>query len=115
MIRTCLKHSAATISITKLIIHLKPLLSSKHRDIATEQFLFLHSDGTNVNIWNDIWLSSHIRTMLSTHAPVQDHECVAHLFGDVPDKWNKTLILYHIHPQVAGKILFIPLPLLHRQ
>src|ERR1044072_8657459 len=42
MIRTCLKHSAATISISKLIIHLKPLLSSKPRDILAEPFLFLH-------------------------------------------------------------------------
>src|ERR1044072_8629480 len=41
-IRTCLKHSATTISISKLIIQLKSLLSSKHRDIHAEPFLFLH-------------------------------------------------------------------------
>src|ERR1044072_9596353 len=38
-----LKHSAATISTPKLIIHLKSLLSSKHRDRSAEPFLFLHS------------------------------------------------------------------------
>src|ERR1044072_3565579 len=43
------KHSAATISLSKLIIQLKSLLSSKPRDIPAEPFLFLQGGTKRIN------------------------------------------------------------------